>query len=100
MVLVEHSHIVDNDTIEETKVYSAHTHFSSEFLAESVGNGRAKEGLYWWQMQQYDEQNVEREYRPYDAVDDMLKAFQSVLFFIFLTSIYPMAETFPSAMFP
>ena len=38
-------------------------------------------------MQQYDEQNVEREYRPYDAVDDMLKAFQSVLILYFVTSI-------------
>ena len=77
--LVEHSHIVDDDSVEETQVDPSHAHFCSEFLGEGSGYGRAEEGLYWWQVQQYDEYHIKGEDSPDDTADDMFKSFQSLM---------------------
>ena len=77
--LVEHLYIIDDDSVEETQVDLSHAHFCSEFLGEGSGYGRAEEGLYWWQMQQYDEYHIKGEDSPDDTADDMFKSFQSLM---------------------
>ena len=77
-LLVEHPYVVDDDAIEESQVHLAHGNLGVEFLGECLGYLRAEKGLYWWQVQQYDEKHVEADDGPEGAVDDMFKSFQNL----------------------
>lgn len=75
--LVEHRHIVDDDTVEQPHGDSPHRHCRSELLRHRRRHGTPQRRLYDGDMHKGNDGEVKTYRHPYDDIDDASECLQA-----------------------